>query len=44
MNAPFPKHANEAARPPLTLLIAAPRGFWSTHEREMKAFEAALQG
>ena len=43
MNAPFPKHANEAARPPLTLLIAAPRGFCAGVDRAIEIVERALE-
>jgi 4-hydroxy-3-methylbut-2-enyl diphosphate reductase len=43
MNAPFPKHANDTAPPPLTLLIAAPRGFCAGVDRAIEIVERALE-
>jgi 4-hydroxy-3-methylbut-2-enyl diphosphate reductase len=44
MNAPFPPPAgNDAARPALTLLIAAPRGFCAGVDRAIEIVERALE-
>ena len=44
MNAPFPSPAgNDAARPALTLLIAAPRGFCAGVDRAIVIVERALE-
>jgi 4-hydroxy-3-methylbut-2-enyl diphosphate reductase len=42
MNAPFPKPAKDAGLPPLTLLIAAPRGFCAGVDRAIEIVERAL--
>ena len=43
MNAPFPDHANTVDRLPLTLLIAAPRGFCAGVDRAIEIVERALE-
>jgi 4-hydroxy-3-methylbut-2-enyl diphosphate reductase len=43
MNAPFPKPENDASRPPLTLLIAAPRGFCAGVDRAIEIVERAIE-
>jgi len=42
MNAPFPK-SDSTVRPPLTLLIAAPRGFCAGVDRAIEIVERALE-
>lgn len=42
MNAPFPQAASHAGRPPLTVLIAAPRGFCAGVDRAIEIVERAL--
>jgi len=43
MNAPFQKPASDAARQPLTVLIAAPRGFCAGVDRAIEIVERALE-
>jgi 4-hydroxy-3-methylbut-2-enyl diphosphate reductase len=42
MNAPFQKPAADATKPPLTVLIAAPRGFCAGVDRAIEIVERAL--
>ena len=42
MNAPFQKPASDATKPPLTVLIAAPRGFCAGVDRAIEIVERAL--
>jgi len=42
MNAPFPQAASHTGRPPLTVLIAAPRGFCAGVDRAIEIVERAL--
>lgn len=43
MNAPFPASENQAHKPPLTVLIAAPRGFCAGVDRAIEIVERALE-
>src|SRR6186997_3144771 len=43
MNAPFQKPASDATKPPLTVLIAAPRGFCAGVDRAIEIVERALE-
>src|SRR5262245_38836990 len=43
MNAPFPNRTDAAALPPLTLLIAAPRGFCAGVDRAIEIVEKAIE-
>ena len=43
MNAPFPKQPGPANRPPLTVLIAAPRGFCAGVDRAIEIVERAIE-
>ncbi|WEK48075.1 MAG: 4-hydroxy-3-methylbut-2-enyl diphosphate reductase [Candidatus Andeanibacterium colombiense] len=43
MNAPFPKPDTASNRPPLTLLIAAPRGFCAGVDRAIEIVERAIE-
>jgi 4-hydroxy-3-methylbut-2-enyl diphosphate reductase len=43
MNAPFPKSESTAERPPLIVLIAAPRGFCAGVDRAIEIVERALE-
>ncbi len=43
MNAPFPKPPGDAALAPLTLLIAAPRGFCAGVDRAIEIVERAIE-
>jgi len=43
MNAPFPAHSDPAGKLPLTVLIAAPRGFCAGVDRAIEIVERALE-
>src|SRR5918993_2917885 len=43
MNAPFQNPASSETRPPLTVLIAAPRGFCAGVDRAIQIVERALE-
>ncbi len=43
MNAPFPARDDSAGKPPLTVLIAAPRGFCAGVDRAIEIVERALE-
>jgi 4-hydroxy-3-methylbut-2-enyl diphosphate reductase len=43
MNAPFQDPANAREKPPLTLLIAAPRGFCAGVDRAIEIVERAIE-
>jgi 4-hydroxy-3-methylbut-2-enyl diphosphate reductase len=43
MNAPFPNRSDATALPPLTLLIAAPRGFCAGVDRAIEIVEKAIE-
>ena len=43
MNAPFPDPAAESDRRPLTLLLAAPRGFCAGVDRAIEIVERAIE-
>jgi 4-hydroxy-3-methylbut-2-enyl diphosphate reductase len=43
MNAPFPDPASVATKPPLTVLIAAPRGFCAGVDRAIEIVEKAIE-
>lgn len=43
MNAPFPDSLSQAQKPPLTVLVAAPRGFCAGVDRAIEIVERALE-